>query len=116
VDQESVLGGIDIRHAGMAPLIVQVGRGDVADELAEGSFGVDGIVGIDGSHPWTRFGDAVELDIFRSLAVRAQVGTGPARRHVGESFSASRPGYDGSCDPYGQASHEASARNDRCCR
>ena len=47
MDQESMLGRIQIRHAGMAALIVQICGRDRADELVQRRLRIDRGTGID---------------------------------------------------------------------
>jgi hypothetical protein len=71
VDQEPVFCGIELGNTGMAALVMQVGGRDAADQILMRRFGIDCIARIDVSLPRTGFGNAIDLDEFRSFAVGA---------------------------------------------
>jgi hypothetical protein len=67
VDEEPMTSGINIGHACMTALVVQVAWRDGSDKPIEWRLRVDGLTGIDG--PMTRPGlrDTLEVNVFGSL-------------------------------------------------
>ncbi|AHY54044.1 hypothetical protein BJS_08737 [Bradyrhizobium japonicum SEMIA 5079] len=113
VDEQPVLRGIDIGHAGMAALVMQIGRRDVADELLMRRLGIDGIAGIDVALARRGLGNAIELCKPGAFAVRAEIGARPSIGDVGERLGARCLGRHSAKDARRQASHEAAARHIR---
>jgi hypothetical protein len=70
-----MLVGIKVGYAGMTAFIVQVGRRDAADQLVERRFGAYCIIRFDVTLSRTRFGNAAQLDEFRTLAVPERLGS-----------------------------------------
>ena len=113
MDQQPVLCGIDIGHAGMAALVMQIGRRDVADQLLMRRLGVDGIAGIDVALAGCGLRNAIDLGETGSFAVRAEISAGPAIGNVGQRFRMGRLGRGNAQNARRQASHKAPARHIR---
>lgn len=86
MNEQPVLRGIDVGHAGMAALVMQIGRRDIADQLLVRRLGVDGIAGVDVALARCGLGNAVDLDEAGSFAVRTQISAGRAIGNVGQRF------------------------------
>jgi len=106
VDQQPMLGGIQIGYASLAALIVQIRWRDRSHQLVQRCLRIDRIVGVDMTQPRARFRDTAEMDILLSLTVTAQRRSRFARRHIGQQI---RQSYVCDCRPCDAA--EVALRN-----
>ena len=68
VDEEPMLRRVDIGHAGMAALVVQIGGRDGADETIKRRLGVDGLARVEVAAARAGFRDAADMHEAGALA------------------------------------------------
>src|SRR5580704_9696904 len=109
MDQKPVLGGIQIWHARVTALIVQVRWRDDTHQLVQRRLGVDRVARVDIADSRAGLWDTTDLDIFRSLAAPAQDVPRLARRHIRKRLrqAVSRGGRH--CDTCGDGRQDPSA-------